>query len=127
MPDSVDHPSHYTSNLSGIETIEITEEMGFNLGNAIKYISRAGKKWDRDEDLKKAIWYISRECSRVSENTSEIRQLSPKEIRYVEGSGTSDRLKISLILILQSSIGGAINGPALRESIRLIEEDLSDD
>ena len=66
--DPVNRPSHYTD--SNIEVIDYIEDkkLGFCLGNAIKYISRAGKKKDngRDmidkeiEDLKKAIWYINR-------------------------------------------------------------------
>lgn len=44
MSDPVDHPEHYTSHPSGIECIEITKHMNFCLGNAMKYIFRAGKK-----------------------------------------------------------------------------------
>ena len=66
--DPVNRPAYYTD--SNIEVIDYIEDkkLGFCLGNAIKYISRAGKKKDngRDmidkeiEDLKKAIWYINR-------------------------------------------------------------------
>lgn len=64
--DSVNHPSHYTSHPSGIECIEITRHYCFSIGNAIKYLWRAGLKKemgleDREkeiEDLRKAIWYI---------------------------------------------------------------------
>ena len=65
--DPVNHPSHYTSHPSGIECITITRHMNFNLGNAIKYIWRAGEK-DRDktlEDLRKAQWYIADEIKRL--------------------------------------------------------------
>ena len=60
------NPSHYKSHPSGVECIQITEHMGFNLGNAIKYIWRADLKNDDGgiEDLKKAKWYIKRELSR---------------------------------------------------------------
>jgi len=60
----VDHPKHYTSHPSGIECIQITEHMGFNLGNAIKYIWRADLKGKDIEDLRKAVWYINREIAR---------------------------------------------------------------
>jgi hypothetical protein len=64
--DSVNHPSHYTSHPSGVEQIEISEHMTFCLGNAVKYIWRAGlKSPDAIQDLKKAGWYISREISRL--------------------------------------------------------------
>lgn len=62
--DPVNHPSHYTSHPSGVECITITEHMGFNLGNAVKYISRADLKADAIEDLKKARWYIDRELKK---------------------------------------------------------------
>ena len=66
MNDAVEHPSHYCSHKSGVECIEISEHMNFCLGNAMKYVWRAGLKEDGDEiqDLKKAIWYINREISR---------------------------------------------------------------
>ena len=62
--DAVNHPPHYKSHPSGIECIQITEHMGFNLGNAIKYIWRCDLKKDAIEDLEKAIWYIQREISK---------------------------------------------------------------
>jgi hypothetical protein len=64
MNDNVNHPKHYTEHPSGIECIQITEFMGFNLGNAIKYIWRADLKHDAVEDMKKAIWYIQREIDK---------------------------------------------------------------
>ena len=59
--DVVNHPSHYTNHPSGIECIQITEHMNFNLGNALKYIWRADLKGKSIEDLEKAIWYVKRE------------------------------------------------------------------
>lgn len=64
--DNVNHPKHYTSHPSGIECIDVTRHYCFSVGNAIKYLWRAGLKVDegRDsvekeiEDLNKAIWYI---------------------------------------------------------------------
>ena len=58
---SVDHPPHYTSHPSGVECIQITEHMNFNVGNAIKYLWRCDQKGKHIEDLKKARWYIDRE------------------------------------------------------------------
>ncbi len=66
MNDLVNHPSHYTSHPSGIECIQITEHMGFNLGNAVKYIWRADLKNNAIEDLKKAEFYIKREITKRS-------------------------------------------------------------
>lgn len=64
MVDLVNHPPHYVSHPSGIECIQITEHMGFNLGNAVKYIWRADLKADAIQDLEKARWYIDREIGR---------------------------------------------------------------
>lgn len=63
--DMVNDPPHYKD--GGIETIDFIEakKLGFNLGNAIKYISRAGKKGDALEDLKKARWYLNREINNL--------------------------------------------------------------
>lgn len=62
--DPVNKPVHYTSHPSGIECIQITEHMGFNLGNALKYIWRSDLKNNAVEDLKKAAWYINREIEK---------------------------------------------------------------
>lgn len=59
--DSVNHPRHYTSHPSGVECIQISEHYNFCIGNAIKYLWRAGLKGDDVEDLKKARWYLDRE------------------------------------------------------------------
>jgi hypothetical protein len=63
-PDMVNHPPHYTSHPSGVECITITRHMGFNLGNALKYVWRADLKGSSIEDLEKAKWYIQDEIDR---------------------------------------------------------------
>jgi len=60
----IDHPTHYNSHPSGIETIQLTEHMNFCLGNAIKYILRCDYKDNPIQDIQKAIWYLNREISR---------------------------------------------------------------
>jgi hypothetical protein len=59
--DAVNSPAHYT--VGGIEVIDFIEAKGlnYNLGNAIKYISRALYKGKKEEDIAKAIWYLQRE------------------------------------------------------------------
>lgn len=61
-PDNVNHPAHYT--YGSIEVIDVIEglELPYHLGNAVKYIARAGRKdpAKTEEDLRKAIWYINR-------------------------------------------------------------------
>ena len=64
--DPVNHPRHYTAHPSGVECITITEHLGFCVGNAIKYLWRAGLKGESAvQDLKKARWYIDREIKRI--------------------------------------------------------------
>ena len=73
--DNVNHPAHYNSHPSGIECIEITRHHNFDIGNAIKYLWRAGLKSEEGmedadkqvEDLNKAIWYIKDEIKRITE------------------------------------------------------------
>jgi len=64
--DMVNHPSHYK--VGGIETIDFIEAKGlsYNLGNVVKYVTRAGHKGDRKQDLEKARWYLDREISTLS-------------------------------------------------------------
>jgi hypothetical protein len=61
LADEINQPAHYTD--GGIETIDFIEakKLGYNLGNVVKYISRAGKKGNRLQDLQKAQWYLARE------------------------------------------------------------------
>ena len=64
--DLVNHPPHYTSHPSGVEAIQITEWYNFNVGNALKYLWRAGiKSEDPIQDLEKCIWYTKREIDRL--------------------------------------------------------------
>lgn len=71
--DPVNHPSHYTGFSNGAEVIDITENLTFNAGNAVKYAARAGRTDGRNkgavaEDLHKAIWYLNRELNRLEGN-----------------------------------------------------------
>jgi hypothetical protein len=79
VTDAVNRPAHYTSHPSGIECIQITERMGFCLGNAIKYIWRADLKSDAIEDLRKARWYLEREIARRV--NAEADQANPTQRR----------------------------------------------
>lgn len=71
--DNVNNPKHYTSDASGIECIQVVRHRNFNIGNAIKYLWRAGLKQDADkesiqkeiEDLNKAVWYIVDEIHKL--------------------------------------------------------------
>jgi hypothetical protein len=65
MTDVVNHPPHYKT--GGIETIDYIEakQLGYHLGNVVKYVSRADHKGKQIEDLKKARWYLDREIERL--------------------------------------------------------------
>lgn len=69
--DNINSPPHYTR--GSIETIDYIEDkgFGFNLGNVIKYVSRAGYKDDIVQDLKKARWYLNREIDRLEKEGSK--------------------------------------------------------
>ena len=65
IPDPI-NPVHYRS--GGMEAIDVIEAFfpdSFHLGNAFKYIARAGKKGDAIEDLQKSVWYVQREIARL--------------------------------------------------------------
>jgi hypothetical protein len=65
MNDLVNNPSHYTSHPSGVEAIEITRWMNYNLGNVIKYVWRADLKENNVQDLEKAQFYLNDEIKRL--------------------------------------------------------------
>lgn len=84
MANDVDHPKHYNSHPSGVECVDIAEQYNFNVGNAIKYLWRAGLKTlgqvDSERhgtedaalvDLRKAAWYINREIERRSRHGTD--------------------------------------------------------
>jgi len=64
--DNVNHPAHYK--VGGLETIDFIEAkgLGYNLGNVVKYITRAAHKGNASEDLAKARWYLNREIAKFS-------------------------------------------------------------
>lgn len=72
--DMVNSPPHYTAHPSGIECIQVTEHMSFNVGNAVKYLWRCDLKGDALEDLKKARFYVEREIKRreVAQRDAEV-------------------------------------------------------
>ncbi len=63
--DNVNHPIHYKQ-YEGFEVIDITKQMDFLTGNAIKYILRAPFKGRQEEDLEKAIWYLNKQLEELN-------------------------------------------------------------
>lgn len=116
--DNVNHPKHYTSNLSGIECIQVVRHRNFNIGNAIKYLWRAGLKHDSDkesiqkeiEDLNKAVWYIVDEIHRLggicNVNTDILNTIMPSNNEEIVDSALnySTIVKKRHITILGSSV-----------------------
>ena len=77
----INSPPHYQN--GGVETIDVIEawDLGYHLGNCVKYISRAGKKGDRLEDLKKARWYLDRE---IEKSERDVMVVWPVDIKEFE-------------------------------------------
>ena len=67
MADNVNHPAHYGGRDNPYEAIKVIEawQLGFCLGNVVKYISRAEHKGNAVEDLKKAAWYLNRRIEQL--------------------------------------------------------------
>lgn len=110
--DPVNHPSHYTD--GKYECIDYIESMGYNrdgyLFNAVKYISRAGKKdpKKRDEDLQKAIWYLERKL-RWNQMWATDKTPAINSSDYIQDKGLEGTLPgIALELIEHNQLSSAI-------------------
>lgn len=79
--EQVNHPEHYNSDPSGIECIEKVRQMNFNVGNAVKYLWRNGLKDGNSniQDLKKAIWYLNDEISRIN-SKEEVKKINSLDV-----------------------------------------------
>lgn len=75
MKERVNHPTHYNDGKIEVITYIEDKKFNFNLGNVIKYVSRAGKKNKETllEDLKKASWYLNREIGRIENENKDTR------------------------------------------------------
>lgn len=105
--NQVNHPKHYTSDPSGIECIDITRHRNFNIGNAIKYLWRAGLKEDKDrklidkqvEDLNKAVWYLVDEIhrlgSRCTVKTDSINTCLPIDNESIIDAALNYKMKVA--------------------------------
>lgn len=79
--ETVDHPAHYGGAGNPYEAIKVIEawQLNFNLGNTVKYISRAPHKTNLLEDLRKAAWYLAREIENL-ENAEKQPGGTPKDV-----------------------------------------------
>ena len=134
MPDMINQPPHYLACRPQVEPIDLTETLGFNLGNAIKYISRAGKKdgSSYEQDIGKAIYYLNREidsleregveefvCDSVSFRGFSYFFWMLEEHSYLRGSFMVEYDTYRLILLLKWSQA------ALHGLIRDLEQKLN--
>jgi hypothetical protein len=92
IDDEIDGPSHYGGKDNPYEAIKVIEahDLGFHLGNAIKYILRAGKKEDEVKDLKKAKWYLERRIQQLENEWPEELDVSSGELAGIHTPWTSE-------------------------------------
>lgn len=107
--DMVNHPKHYTSHPSGIEVIEVTRHMSFDLGNAVKYMLRHNHKGSSKQDLEKAAWYLRDHISAFG-YISEIPRIATQNLRTMISYTTDDPLHEPLSYIAMGAIGTALRG-----------------
>ncbi len=82
MTDFINQPPHYIEGRQ-IEPIDVIEDwnLGFHLGNAIKYLSRAGRKGNNPvEDLEKAVWYVNRYADKIEREADS-------QVTFADGFG----------------------------------------
>jgi hypothetical protein len=115
--DPVNHPTHYTSDASGVECIEFVELLPFNVGNAVKYIWRRDHKRSAKTDLEKALWYLKRELAfrkRMLHSDSDSR-------RYEHDRGTlAYRVLASSEDELLSETVMALSGDVVTDKIEFV-------
>lgn len=117
--DVINHPSHYTD--GKFETIEAIESwrLGYHLGNAVKYISRAGKK-SKDtelEDLRKARWYIKRYLDHRRDDTESLRAIA-----YAADKGLDQDLSGAMLCLSVSAlISDEMQDLSVRQALAALE------
>jgi len=84
--EMVNHPSHYGGGNNPYEAIKVIEawDLGFCLGNTVKYISRAGKKDETIQELEKALWYLEREIKNIKGHGKESSQASSSNTKWLD-------------------------------------------
>lgn len=134
MAEAINHPNHYKAS-SGIEVIDVIESMGmgwgFCIGNAIKYIARAGAKVPADktqtqatiEDLKKALWYLERASNDNGPRTI-MQGISTTNIANAWGETLTYRRMHALQHIAYIGCGGDV-ATNLNEVICTIQDEIA--
>jgi len=114
--EMVNNPPHYTSHPSGVQAIEVCEHLSFNLGNAVKYVWRAGKKGDREQDLSKAEWYLRRELARVAGSALDAAACATAVLTVVSTGHDGLLESVLKALLWRLEVGG------LRDSVPLLDD-----
>ena len=113
MSDPVHNPPHYKS--GGIEVIDVIEafQLGFHLGNVVKYVLRAGRKGDALEDLEKAAWYLDREIDKLEEQAEadgvDDDMTHAKSVACAETPNVGDKVKIEATIFFDTPIPATEN------------------
>lgn len=109
MSDPVNHPAHYKAS-NGLEAITVIEgfDLGFHLGNAVKYLLRAGKKDDAVQDLRKARWYVERDLQRRAAQLQTNGLLSQYRLCYLATPYSKYHLGIEAAFVHASEIAARL-------------------
>lgn len=102
--DSVNHPQHYTTHPSCVETIDITRQLEFNLGNAWKYLMRFRYKGNPVEDLEKAIWYLKDYVKNMTKDryTMSLEQRTRCAGKMFNPNLTQNKITSDMIKVIKS-------------------------
>lgn len=103
--DNVNAPKHYCSHPSGIECIQIAELLPFNLGNSLKYLWRSDLKWNKQEDTKKAIFYLRRQAKLNKDPTYTSFELNKLGIYLRQLKETDNALWHHADVIIHGDVG----------------------
>ncbi len=120
MADAVNHPTHYNTH-PVCEAIDVCEWLSFNLGNAVKYLWRAGQKDDRNQDLQKALWYLRRE--QLSFTTLRVPSAVKQLMRIISENEEGDQLLRAVMqhLYFMADLDRADTGEALTQVILIVK------
>jgi len=106
--EQVSNPTHYNQHKSGIECIDVCQWFGFNVGNAIKYVWRAGLKKDlATQDINKAIWYINRH---LNEDAEWQRSRLPKEYPMLNAQVIQIQVPTEVAFFLKDNCSSIVGG-----------------
>lgn len=119
MTDSVNHPSHYTR-YQGVEVIDVTKHLPFCEGNAAKYLARAGHKGPREEDLRKALWYVVAAKQIPGRCLGDREALADASTRLIQAVRDEDPLVADALHEIIVSIAGPVQADHLEAAQTII-------